>query len=274
MPAAVPTKMTLAPWAASASASARPGNRWPPVPPPAMRILIWGPVRCSRGYRRALLLRCPQTPSAKTSAPALGLRRHCLSPRLFGSSPALAGQGEEDADLAERGNHGRAAVGEERQGQPLGREAAEHYARVHHALEDERERHAEGEQAREPILMSDGDAEATRRHHREAREDDERPGQPELLADHREEEVGVRLGEVEHLLPALAEPHTPQAPRAEGDERLLELEVDAEGIAVGVKEGDDARPAIGRLPRHGGERRERRQRRERHQAGRYPAHEE
>src|SRR5437762_2880897 len=249
MPAAVPTKVTLAPWAASASASARPGKRWPPVPPPAMRILMWGPAQCSgaprpadqptRGIRRA-----PQTPSAKTSAPALGLRRHSLSPRLAGSSPALAGQGEEDADLAERGNHGRAAVGEERQGQPLGREAAEHYARVHHALEDERERHAEGEQAREPILMSDGDAEATRRHHREEREDDERPGQAELLADHREEEVGVRLGEVEHLLLARAEPHAPQAPRAEGDERLLQLEVDAERIAVRVEEGDDARPAI------------------------------
>ena len=122
--------------------------------------------------------------------------------------------------------------------------------------------------------MSDGDAEATRRHHREERQDDERSGQPELLADHREEEVGVRLGEVEHLLPALAEPHTPQAPRAEGDERLLELEVDTERIAVGVKEGDDARPAIGRLPRHRDQRRERRQRRERHQPGRHPAHEE
>src|SRR3989449_11302042 len=108
--------------------------------------------------------------------------------------------------------------------------------------------------------MSDGDAEATRRDHREEREDDERPGQPELLADHREEEVGVRLGEVEHLLPALAEPHTPQAPRAEGDERLLQLEADAERIAVRGEEGDEARPAISRLPRHRGERWERRQR--------------
>src|SRR2546426_3703933 len=37
-------------------------------------IRCWGPVRCSRGFRRAPLLRCPQTPSAKTSASALGLR--------------------------------------------------------------------------------------------------------------------------------------------------------------------------------------------------------
>src|SRR5438132_1813216 len=36
-------------------------------------IRFWGPVRCSRGFRRAPLLRCPQTPSAKTSASALGL---------------------------------------------------------------------------------------------------------------------------------------------------------------------------------------------------------
>src|SRR6266702_4102704 len=156
MPAAVPTKMTLAPWAVSASASARPGNRWPPVPPPAMRIVIWGPVQCSGAPRPA------------TKRPR-GLRRRSLSPRSSASSPALAGQGEEDADLAERGNHGRAAVGEERQGQPLGREAAEHHARVHHTLENERERYPEGEQAGEPILMSDGDAEATRRDHGEER---------------------------------------------------------------------------------------------------------
>src|SRR5207249_8335867 len=37
-------------------------------------IRFWGPVRCSRGYRRAPLLRCPQTPSAGVSALALGLR--------------------------------------------------------------------------------------------------------------------------------------------------------------------------------------------------------
>src|SRR5437762_2702083 len=257
MPAAGPTKMTLAPWAVSASASARPGNRWPPVPPPAMRIVKRnrGPVQCSGASRPATkrprgIRRAPRTPSAKTSASALGLRL-CLKVTYsrertsqLAPSPCFAGQGEEDADLAERGNHGRAAVGEERQGQPLGGEAAEHHARVHHALEDERERHAEGEQAGEPILMSDGDAEATRRDHREEPQDDERPGQAELLADHREEEVGVRLGEVEHLLLARAEPHAPQAPRAEGDERLLQLEVDAERIAVRVEEGDDARPAI------------------------------
>src|SRR5439155_2948769 len=35
-------------------------------------LLIWGPVRCSRAAR-APLLRCPQTPSARSSALALGL---------------------------------------------------------------------------------------------------------------------------------------------------------------------------------------------------------
>src|SRR5437870_3724242 len=57
--------------------------RRPPrsVPPTALIKIIWGPVQCSRGSRRAARFRCPQTPSAKLERsrarppPHLGARR-------------------------------------------------------------------------------------------------------------------------------------------------------------------------------------------------------
>ena len=50
------------------------------------------------------------------------------------------------------------------------------------------------------------------------------PTQPELLADHRGDHVGVRLGQVEGLLDALPEPDAEDPARAERDRRLDALE--------------------------------------------------
>ena len=46
----------------------------------------------------------------------------------------------------------------------------------------------------------------------------------ELLGQHREQEVGVRLGQIEELLHALAEPDAEPLAAADGDQRLRELE--------------------------------------------------
>ena len=43
---------------------------------------------------------------------------------------------------------------------------------------------------------------------------------PKFLADHRENEVGVRVGQVEHFLPAVAEPETFDSAAAPRDQRL------------------------------------------------------
>ena len=55
---------------------------------------------------------------------------------------------------------------------------------------------------------------------REQHQDDQRAEQAELLPDHREDEVGVRLGQGTPLLPAAAEAH---APPAAGAQRVLAL---------------------------------------------------
>ena len=60
-----------------------------------------------------------------------------------------------------------------------------------------------------------------RDHHRDADE-------AELLADHREQEVGVRLGQVEQLLDAAAQAHAEPFAAPERDQRVRQLVAVAE----------------------------------------------
>ena len=53
------------------------------------------------------------------------------------------------------------------------------------------------------------------------------PAKPELLADHGQDHVGVRLGQVEELLHALAEADAERPAGADRDHRLHRLEARA-----------------------------------------------
>jgi hypothetical protein len=94
----------------------------------------------------------------------------------------------------EHDHHRRAAVGDERQREPLRRQAAEDDADVERALEDDQHGRPEREQARERIGMARRDPEPARADDDEERHHDARAHEPELLADDREDEVGVRAG--------------------------------------------------------------------------------
>ena len=84
--------------------------------------------------------------------------------------------------------------------------------------------------------------------------------QPELLADDGEDEVGVGGWQVVHLLLALPQADARQAARAEGDERLAELEAVAERVLPAVQERHQTPPPVRRRHRqpdqrrHGGRR--------------------
>ena len=92
-------------------------------------------------------------------------------------------------------DHRRAAVGHERQRQPLGRQAAEHDADVHAPpggrATASRRRRAGSRSGRGGGARSG--SRARRRRAKSAEHERARPTQAELLADHREDEVGVRL---------------------------------------------------------------------------------
>ena len=78
--------------------------------------------------------------------------------------------------------------------------------------------------------------------------------QAELLGDHREQEIGVRLGKVEELLDARPEPDAEPFAAPEGDERVRQLVALAVRIRPRIHEPEDALQAIGRRNDEDGER--------------------
>ena len=87
--------------------------------------------------------------------------------------------------------------------------------------------------------------------------------QPGLFGDHREDEVGVRLGQVEQLLHAAHQALAEHAAGADGDQRLDDLEAVAERIGPRIHERQQAPAAIVGLHQDHVERRQRQQRRRR-----------
>ena len=66
----------------------------------------------------------------------------------------------------------------------------------------------------------------------------------ELLADDREDEVGVGIRQEEELLPAPPEPVAEPSPGADGDQRLDRLEPRSQRIRLGPEEREQPRPAV------------------------------
>ena len=81
----------------------------------------------------------------------------------------------------------------------------------------------------------------------------------ELFADQREDEIGVRFRQKEHLLPTLAEPDAGETAGAEGDQRLHELKGDVLAVAPRIEEGENAAHAIRRIDDRDNHGRQRRQ---------------
>ena len=71
-------------------------------------------------------------------------------------------------------------------------------------------------------------------------------GEAQLLGDHREQEVGVRFGQVEELLDARAQAHAEPFAAAERDQRVRQLVALAERIGPRIDEAGDALQAIRR----------------------------
>ena len=73
--------------------------------------------------------------------------------------------------------------------------------------------------------------------------------QPQLLRQHREQEIGVRLGQIEELLHALAEADAEPFAAADRDQRLRELEAAVERIRPGIEECDQAAQPVAAMSR-------------------------
>ena len=74
-------------------------------------------------------------------------------------------------------------------------------------------------------------------------------GHTQLLADDRENEVGVRLGQVEDLLHRLPEPAAEEPARPQRDLPLDRLKARPAGVRPRVEKGRQPRPPVGRADR-------------------------
>ena len=139
-------------------------------------------------------------------------RRPCR--QRLGAAGLAAGEGQQHPEGQHRGHQRGPSGGHQGQGHADDRQQADHRADVDDGLhQDPGHDPARGE-ADEQVVGPQHEAVADEGQHGEQGEDDQRPGQAELLADDRVDEVVVRLREPLPLLAAGAEADAPPAPSA------------------------------------------------------------
>src|SRR5918996_133061 len=161
---------------------------------------------------------------------------------------SIDGDVKEYPDPGEQHDEARPAVGDERQRDPGERSDAEDGRQVDRRLAADERREPGGEELAERILAAERDAKSREGECGERADDEHRADETELLADHREDHVGVRLGEVEHLGDALPEALAREASGAEADQRLHDLKARAFRVAPGVEEAEDTGATVGLGP--------------------------
>ncbi len=122
-------------------------------------------------------------------------------------------------------------------------------ADVDEGLDPDPEREAGGEIALEVEARLRGEPRDVERAPDESDEEPEREQhaeQSQLLGEHREQEVGVRFGQVEELLHAVAEADAEPFAAPDRDQRLRQLEAAAVGVGPGVEEARQAPQPVGR----------------------------
>ena len=132
----------------------------------------------------------------------------------------------------EHGDHRRAAVAHERQRHADDRQEPDHHPDVDRDVPEEHPGDAHREEVAEAVASVPGDVERARHEREVEREQEQAAEEPVLLRPHREDEVGVLLGEerqvgLRPLPPALPEP----LPRADRDHRLRRVVARAERVA-------------------------------------------
>src|SRR5205809_626783 len=189
----------------SAWASARAGMRWPPVPPPARRILTPLPTcNAERGTRNAERQGQVRSPTSRTRprrardmfrVPRAAFRVPPV-PRSALSRPPTSPYGDQPARRHERHEQARAPVGNERQRDPRRRHDGETDPDVERRGERDQRGQPRGEQLSEPVAGGPGDAEPQPRERAEQHQDHEHADEAPLLADGTEDEIRVGVGKV------------------------------------------------------------------------------
>ena len=152
---------------------------------------------------------------------------------------------QQDTDGHETDADGRAAVGDERQGDTGHRHERSDDGHVHPGLEDQPDGDAGRQQRPRGIRCGERDADALERDDQEEHDDRERAEEPELVAEDGEDRVGVGRREEPELLLARAEALTERSTEREPIDGLDRLEPGAARIAPRIEEREDPLQAIG-----------------------------
>ena len=130
---------------------------------------------------------------------------------------------EQDREGDEVHQHPGAAVAHERQREPLGRQQAHVHAHVDERLEADPDADALRRERGEMALVQRGlaaDGEGTRHDPDEERDHQRHAGEAQFFGDHREQEIGMRFGQVKQLLDACAQADAEPFAATESDERM------------------------------------------------------
>src|SRR2546423_9144040 len=92
----------------------------------------------------------------------------------------------------------------------------------------------------ETIFRMERDHNSANDYDDEQKHDEQTDAQAELFADHRENEIGVRVREVEHFLPAVTETESIHSSATPRDERLHLLQSGVFFVALEIRERDQA----------------------------------
>ena len=153
---------------------------------------------------------------------------------------AAAGDVQQQAHRAQQDDQRRRARRDERQRHAGERRESEDGVDVEQRLAQDQAGEAAGEQLRVGALRVAGGPQPRVPDHAVQAQQRADSRQPELLADHREDEVRVRLGQVEDLLHRLPRPEPEQPAGADRDLALDGLEAGAGGVRPRVDERSSA----------------------------------
>src|SRR5439155_6427753 len=215
-PVSVPRNDTSAPRARSSRPTARPGYTCPAVPPPAITIRM----------------RPSPLPFHRRVAWIDGRRSSDRYQR---------------AHRDQRHDQRRSSERHERQRDAGDRKHARGASEVDERLCPQPRRDARGEESAEGVRRADGDAHARVDEDAEERQHDQLAEETELLAEDREDEVGVCVRHVQPLLSARPEPHAEDSPGTERDERLNDLIPGVSRIVPRMEERQEPRPPVPRV---------------------------
>ena len=153
---------------------------------------------------------------------------------------------QQQPDPEQTGDQVRSAVADKRQRQTFVRQKRSGHADVHRGLQSQQRNDAAAEEQSETILGVQRDHDSADDDDDEQKDHEQTDPQTELFADHRKNEIGVRVGQIEHFLAAVAETESFHSAAAPRDQRLHLLQT---GIFLEALRIEETRRAVPFVPR-------------------------